>query len=248
MRARIALLTLLPLALVAGCWDVGGIGSKPFRCSAMNPQCPDNYYCDLADCVVQTKCYCVPMGTAQSPLQAQLDAKKNGAVYSGAHGDPGLAMCHETDPFTNLSNPFPVGDSTGTYDGLEICPSGDVDVFAVNVNPGENAKVKITYTLSNGDLDLGVFGTDGMLVSGAPNCDKMDGCPWDVDATHDDACVLIPRAAANNTTYYVAVVGAKDAKGNYAVNRYQFAMTKSSAPVTCSATPPDMAEPPDLGF
>lgn len=62
MRFAFALLALV-LGAGAGCYSPPDLGEDPFLCSKDQPQCPDNYVCDLTNqtgkCPVTGKCVCV---------------------------------------------------------------------------------------------------------------------------------------------------------------------------------------------
>jgi hypothetical protein len=234
------------LALVAGCFNVdpNSLGPTPFRCSKMYPDCPDGYICSYAvgQCLVTSNCVCICADPNNCPTGATsaLKIPTSGPPYSGNHLDPGLATCHESDGNNGFQSAFVVGDSTGKFDGLEICPSGDVDVYSLNVDPGEYAKVVIGFQIEYGDLDLEVLDSKGNKVG------------IDNDATHHlnkvpyTACIQLPKGSAScPCTYYAIVDGAGGS-----VNRYWFQMTKSSippgtpgSPAACNAMPAT----PDLG-
>jgi hypothetical protein len=210
------------VALAVGCYNTGDLGDAPFRCQMAYPDCPDGYVCSytLGQCAVPTNCTCVRSNLTTSALEIP----KNG-MYTGPHMDPGLSTCHETDANNGFQSAFVIGDSTGLFDGLEICPPGDIDVYALNLDSGEYAKVVIKYQIEYGDLDLQILDVNGKPV--LPN-------GRDNDATHDNACVTISKNANCPCTYYAIVDGA----GNTAVNRYTIQMTKASTPLSCQAAPP----------
>ncbi len=237
MRAYACLLGLL---LAPGCFQPGDLGDQPFRCGKVgaadpnNPGhtlgeiCPDGYICslELGQCLVTSNCVCVrATGNTSSAL-----AIPKTSTYSGPHMDVGLPPCHETDGNNGFQTAFVVGDSTGKFDGLEICPAGDVDVYSLNVNPGEYGKFYVTYDIRYGDLDLEILDSKGNRVG------------IDNDATRNDACITIPRGGDTcPCTYYAIVDGAHGA-----VNRYSFQFSKASMPLTCNlssggGSPPDMA-------
>lgn len=73
MKMRFAF-ALLALALGAGCYSPPDLGEDPFLCSKDQPQCPDNYVCDLTNqtgkCPVTGKCVCVRAAlTVQSAVE-----------------------------------------------------------------------------------------------------------------------------------------------------------------------------------
>lgn len=222
-------LAALPLSLfaLAGCYNPGDLGEKPFKCGKMYPECPDGYICNygLGQCGGSGfVCDCVRTGVSGPALQIP----KEGKMYQGPHMDPGLQTCHETDPNNGFQTAFVVGDSTGLYDMLEICPGGDIDVYSLNVDPGEYVKVQIKYQITYGDLDLAGFDVNGKI---------MKGSAMDNDASRDNACIILPKGSTScPCTFYAVVDGAYGA-----VNRYTFQMTKSSSPQSCAVAPPDMA-------
>jgi hypothetical protein len=90
---------------------------------------------------------------------------------------------------------------------LAICPNGpnprangghDVDVYRLVVPTSVGATVNMTYDVTGGDLDLGIYDAGGALLAG-------DG------TAVSDACVA---TALPMGTYYVAVFGANGVASN----------------------------------
>jgi hypothetical protein len=229
---------LVALQLLAPACSTGDLGDQPFRCGKLgdpdpnNPGhmlgeiCPSGYICSLTlgQCLVTNNCVCV-RNSGASPSSLTIPKTSR---YSGPHMNPGIPPCNETDGNNGFQTAFVVGDSTGKFDGLEICPSGDVDVYSLNINAGEYGKLFIGYQIAYGDLDLEILDSKGNVVG------------IDNDATRDNACVTIPRGGdACPCTYYAIVDG-----GYGAVNRYSLQFSKSSMPLTCSL---GTTSPHDLG-
>jgi hypothetical protein len=253
--ALVVLGTAAAGATIASCYNPGDLGDKPYLCTATYQDCPDNYICACgAPCTdangnvpPTTKFsnpthdpqrnatfYCVRTGgTGTGNMTSALTIPKGGA-YASMYTSVGLTAANNPD--ANLEPNNDVAHATGGYDNgvvrdqLAIYPANDIDVYQVNLT-SQYVRTTIQYAISAGDLDLALFDGNGVLANGVKP---------DADFTHDNACVTSTSKLSG--AYYAVVVGAKNALGQDAVNRYTILVEKSDTPLSCSRTsPPDMA-------
>jgi hypothetical protein len=113
--------------------------------------------------------------------------------------------------------------AAGALQDLAICPTGpnplangghDVDVYQLTLSQSGNALVQITYDVELGDLDLGLYNSEGALLVG-------DG------TAVSDGCVVSTLTAG---TYFIGVFGANDSDSN----RYKMSIAYSSTSPGCS--------------
>lgn len=252
MRANFRTVFLLGAAaagLTTSCYNVGDLGDTPYKCSATYPDCPDGYLCcGVADGV--TPCptpknmnWCVrSTGGGGMMMSGALTIPKPGGAYPNAYlTKPGLTP--STCPDKDIEPNNTIAQATSGYDDnlhsgpFSICPSGDIDVYAINL-ANQYVRITMNFDIKYGDLDLGLFDANGGLQLSDP------------DFTNSNACVSSPGPF--NGTYYAVVVGAPSsvAPGVGPMNVYsQWKVEKSSQPLPCGAAPPDMSDvPPDMAF
>ena len=234
---RFAYLTIA-LAACAGCYDPGDLGDTPYRCSPTYPECPDGYTCQLTsspDPMNMNKCVRNAGGMTGNPLS--LPAKTT--LYTGTKTqDPKLmGGCPATDAGNDIGNPS--NDANGGGQVMEaICPSGDVDVYEVDLS-GEYAVVQVNFAISHGDIDLGLFDAKGNLVQ------------YDNNSNTSVACVS--TGSKQTATFYAGVFGAPTSLNCTSgcmtdTGSYSIQVTKSMSPISCSGGAVDMSLLPDLSF
>ncbi len=206
----------IALALATpGCYDTGDLGEAPYKCSKSQPECPDGYVCQTAPMPMKTANRCVKGGASANPLTIP----KVG-LYHGLRKNPQLTVgnCPDRlagiDPSETLAEAARNFDSGAQFDGLAACPGGDVDVFAVELQPNEYAKVVIHYQIAYGDLDVALYDADGTLLT------------QDADFTRDDSCVASSKPGG---PIYAVVAAAPEDQ-----NRYWFQVTRGPSQFSCN--------------
>ncbi len=123
------------------------LGVAPFKCGLIEPRCPDDFSC------VQTN--------PGVELCVADDQDPNNLPDGGA--PPGEFVCNhdgelETNDTIQTATQTGIPESSmQRFVGLAICPAGDIDVFAIRVNPGSFATVTATLETGNGTGPLSVF-------------------------------------------------------------------------------------------
>ena len=164
--------------------------------------------------------------------------KAVGGAYSNAYQlnmglSPSSCPDKAIEPNDTIAEATPNFDITpppAQANNLSICPSGDIDVYSVNL-ANQYVRVSIKYKIAFGDLDLGLFDSSGALQLSDP------------DFTRDDACIF--STAAYSGTYYAVVVGAPNTISPtvYPMNLYGgFKVEKSSSPLPCGGSSLDMSD------
>lgn len=232
MRSLRYLLFALPLGAVlafgANCFNPeyqSGQGLGYFCNDSAGQTCPSGQSCLGGRCVDST---------GDSSCTVTVPITKSG-TYTGPTIDPMLNnfdACPDKviEPNDCLGNAVQLSANDVSIDGnvaqlqhLAICPTGnnpaasghDVDYYAFTVAGSATALVNLTYDIKYGDLDVGIFRSDGSAVA-------TDG------SAVSNACVA---AAVTSGTYYVGVSGAANG-----VNTYTMSIRLSSQPRQCGAT------------
>ena len=220
------LASLGAVALLGSCYDPK-FKSGGFACDDTDPklsECPSGQVCMGTTCVKGTgttggtNMFTIPktgtsMATANPMLNTEADCPD--AQSPNMNLEPNDDTGHAT-----VLPAVVVGGTPLKLQSLAICPTGnnpaasnhDVDVYQLHVPMTTTALVSITYDVKYGDLDLGIFRSDGMVV-------VSDG------SAVSNACVA---ASVGVGDYYIVVTGA----GATAVNRYSMSVRLGSA-LTC---------------
>jgi hypothetical protein len=243
MRTVLPLLAALASSAV-GCYRPN-IADNGFKCHADEdyPPCPEGYDCIGGFCHkrMQVSRSCSDVFMAQTQI-----AKT--AHYSGDHQDPGLgdqSMCPDNSLEPNdgpdenncaVAIQAPPDVMTSKLTHMAICPRGvtqatgahDVDYFRVDTSGASDGgaltlKADIFYDIKYGDLDVGIFDSNGRLLA-ADGSAMTDGCA---------------AASVSAGVYYVVVVGA----GATDTNNYDIRIRTYSTPVICpnATIPLDMS-------
>lgn len=208
------------------------------------PKLPDvGLYCRLED---DPAC---PSGSTCKPYQgsyrciadslATLVSIPKSGSYTGPRKDAQLNSSEDcpdnalepNDEFGSATvAPVPMPDSqTPKIIKLAICPlgkkPGDIDFYKVDLSgvaaSSLNLFTELSYDVSYGDLDVGIFDSAGMLLA-------SDG------SAVSNGCV---SSSVSSGVYYVGVVGASAMD----VNRYELHIRTFSSPRSCGGggtTPP----------
>ena len=230
------LASLGTLVLLGGCYDPKfADGSNPanggFACDDSDPttsECPSGQTCVGLKCVKSAggtagcvSTFTIPKsgtysGTMSNPMLDTEAECPDAQVSTNMNLEPNDDSCHAT-----LLPAVVVGGTPLKLQSLAICPTGnnpaasnhDIDVYQFHVTETTTALVEITYDVKYGDLDLGIFRSNGMVVA-------SDG------SAKSNACALASVAVGD---YYLVVTGA----GGTAVNRYSMSVRLGSG-LTCN--------------
>ncbi|RMH41963.1 MAG: hypothetical protein D6689_09660 [Deltaproteobacteria bacterium] len=182
--------TLATIALACVCTACSPydpeLGDTPFRCSADEPRCPDDYVC-------------VPSGSSPTGVCV----RSGSGLVPDAGPDGSTAGCNDDsslEPNDDLNQAYPTqipgNGSAIAFASLAICPAGDVDLFWLSVDQnGKNIFAEVRDTdRARGELALDLLNEQGTSVS---------------TGTYEDNATLNVRLAnAPQGTYYVRVRGA----------------------------------------
>lgn len=210
----IAIAATLGALLATGCYNPD-LGDSPFSCNK-NTICPHGY-----ECVCRSNCnsddpavivkICVPEGNRfdSGPrdqrllTDAELEPSKEGPVYVDGAKPVNTKGCIDdaSEPGSSRATALAIPASTGNIPGWAICPKGDVDQFAIDLEAGDTIVVEIKFTHSDGDLELALFDPQGKLLDDSRSEDSNEK-------------VQVSSLAAKGT-YIIAVWGFKDAEADY---------------------------------
>jgi hypothetical protein len=234
-------------AAILGCYAPGDLGPTPYRCYADHPECPDGYECQLTSAPnPKNMNKCVMIGGG---MMLNITLPTQPTVYMGTMAMSGLTSqncpsMYDNDLESTNGGNNSIGTATGgfddatTHDKLAICPAGDLDVYTINVPAGNYVRVKVTYMIRFGDLDVALYDSNGNLAMIGGNS------LYDVDSTNDNACIVTTATAMTGQTYYAVVYGARNSTNSTDQNSYtlKIDMQTSKTNFTCAGgTPPDMS-------
>jgi hypothetical protein len=229
---------------VVGCYNPA-LPPVGFYCdpNGPGPSCPDGSQCLM----IGSSYRCVVTSSDAGVNTETLIPKSQ--FYSGPTMDPMLAtadLCpdKELEPNDDTGHAIdtsgavpPIPDMpTAKITHMAICPTGpnpatgnhDVDYYKVDTTSFGLSSLtmmsEIFYDVSYGDLDIGIFDSQGKLLAA------------DATAVTNGCCV----ASVGSGVYYVVVVGAK----NMDSNRYDIRIRTFSTTHTCPTAQP----PPDMAF
>ena len=171
-NAIAAIATVATLAsLTSACFNPS-LGDMPFKCAPAGKRCPDNYVCAKQG----TAAVCVPEGNSSgtpdlgntdaiTPFDGDRPATKDGAIYiDGSSYIPTPGCADESSEPNNTGATATTLPGQGTIPGWEICHSGDIDNYALQLSSGQKLVAKIIFKQSNGDLDMALLDPDGLVV------------------------------------------------------------------------------------
>lgn len=172
------------------------LGQSPFLCGTDEPRCPDGY---VAVDVSATACECqqagadlvdsVPVGDG-APFSCNDDPNEDGT------GNDSIDSPTDTG----------VGGSTTTFssDPLALCPAGDIDVFSLEADSGQQVTARLLFEDAQGALELELLNDDGSsLATGTAVVDGLEAAGI-ADATGRHL-VRIQAAAGVQNNYTLSV-------------------------------------------
>ncbi len=158
---------LLASAVLTGCYNPD-LGPNPYLCASSGKKCPDGYTCQTRGNVQ----VCVKDGLPDAAMpdrriltDAELVPSKEGPLYlDGAIVKPAKGCKDEQSEPNNSADTATLIPSPGFIPNWEICYPGDVDQFAIPLELGDRLVVKVKFTHSLGDLDVGLVDPAGRVI------------------------------------------------------------------------------------
>jgi len=188
MRSLLFLSSSLLVACSAYDPDLGGI---PYRCSAMEPRCPDGYACmsnGTEDVCITTSG--VPIDGPPSGFQCADDS-----LLEGSARNDSIMNAYAT-PVAQQRNDI-------SFAGVAICPAGDKDNYLI-VTTVANSNIEVITTWESGSpVSVSILNAGGTSIN--------NGTANDVNSL---------RAYAANVpvgSYYANAYAASDQKNNYRI-------------------------------
>ena len=131
--------------------------------------------------------------------------KKTGPVYlDGAVVRPSI-LCQDTSSEPNNSGATATSlTHHGLITGWEICYPGDMDQYALKVDPGKKLTVTVAFKHAKGDLDVALMAPDG-FIQGARG-------------VSDNETVTATNTSSARATYILGVWGFNLDTNTYDVN------------------------------
>lgn len=158
---------LVATALLAGCYNPD-LGPNPFLCASAGKKCPDGYTCQSRGNVqvcVRDDIPDAAMPDRRVLTDAELMPSKEGPLYlDGAIVKPSKGCKDDQSEPNNSADKATLIPSPGFIPNWEICYPGDVDQFAIPLKIGDRLVVKVQFTHSLGDLDVGLVDPAGRVI------------------------------------------------------------------------------------
>jgi hypothetical protein len=158
---------VLGLSALTGCFNPD-LGKTPFKCATEGNKCPEGYTCQEQVCVKDEGAAdgSGPKTERRILSDADLLPSKEGPAYiDGASETLNYSSCIDKDSEPNNTKAgATMITREGPSPGWEICPAGDVDQFAVQLEKGQKLTVSITFKNQLGDLELALADPDGFVI------------------------------------------------------------------------------------
>jgi hypothetical protein len=148
---------LVPFVLVlAGCFDPA-YPSRPFFCTAAEPDCPSGYHCDLDGGVCTNG---TPTHVTKTCSDEDLEKP------------PGTNR--EDNDTRENATPLVLGATGASLVGLEICTPEDVDYYSFTLSAQKKVTLTVSFTRADGELSAAlVDAADNVAAAATASADGL---------------------------------------------------------------------------